>query len=1504
MIEWNDPAITTEQIREIMQQTYQPKQIYLCRPDSKVYNVINGIETSTVTLSQHLRDYWVLEFDVYRQIGIDGEWYDTQCYEMLHNHMELVIPEIGYFQMHEPEIQNSGMVDEYKHVMAYSCDKELEDKDYIGLKINTGETDSREYLAENNIDEFGFAKQNVSFYYPSRPDLSLIHIALEKVPQWSVDDIDIDPLLWGVRLQVNEDSINIWALFNTIIAPKADCIFVFDIMNRKVKAYSKKRLDRNDVFDTNIFIGLRNLQKKLNVTVDENSIYTRFNVYGNDDLDIRQVNYGDPRIFDLSWYCNENYFKTQESANKVKTWQKFREDNVQLFADYQKVLANLKEEMDNIMYKVPADEDYWEQWDEMGQDQLYESLRYHTATLEMLQQSVEALDEDGNPIKILDPDGNIDHAAYLELLYAKENGYGGYYTYLETYKYIIPNILVAISNLGKIPEKKEEYIKEYETNWELYGIEELVNRRSVIEAQLEGLANYSRPWNELSMAEKASYSDSSRQYGVAGRDKYVELYNQVGYVTEDGTYYNDDEILSDGETSMPPKGTLNYQLLVLRNRYRDLETQYDLTQNEVNELVNKVSIDNPLWGFTEAEKYVINKLMIDTDYSNENIVITSLTTGATRVDSSYELYTDALNKLSEAAQPQFKFTVDLENFLEIVQFRDWIDDLKLLNFIRLGVRDDFAVKMRIIGITFNPCEKQPDLQLEFSNFISGRNGRTDVYDLLDTMMSPSKNSFTLTSSTKIDQDFATNLLKTLIQTQTFSNKVNDIISTNQLVANTAQISSLVADMISTSYIEADKIKGTSAEFEEMFSQYVNADFITTQILNADEGRFQELTTQILTFAEDSIINIAGQQITPQAIINGLANANASDFTNLDAETAFIKNILTVGEAGITQITEDTIATATINADQINVTDAFVRDVLTVGEAGITRIAEDSVTTENVIAKLVDADFGDFERLEAGSAFIQTILTVGEAGITQITEDTIATSTINADQINVTDAFVRDVLTIGTDSITTIAEGTITTEKVVAQLLEAEDADFENLTANNALVKGILRVGENGITEIASNSITTENVIAKLVEAEEGDFDQLNANSAFVRNIFQVGTDSITTIAEGVVTTEKVVAELIQANEGDFKDMTANTALIREILRVGESGITQIADDTITTDRVVTRLMEAEEADFENISADNAFLGYLQSNLIISSEIQVDDLKAKLATIDVANIEQLYANNAFVRSLQSLSSTAATSVINDAYIYNAVANKIAVADLKAGDITVSNSMRIVSDNGKMIMNGSALQILGKDSNNNDYVGVQLGYDTNDNPSLILRNEDGAVVLSPSGITEDAIADELIKNDMIKNGTISESKLNFNVMKQGDSITIEQITTGGGSFGAEYTTFKNGTNDALGDIRDGMEQLAYQVVIETPNGKNLRGGNITLNAKVYKNYVDVTSQYDPSCFTWKRHSTDPSGDATWNAAHSTGTKSLILTGNDIVMEADFECIFEVADISVSSSGSGGE
>lgn len=1319
------------------------KKIYLCTPARDKITVLNGIQTDTVDFHAVAKGYSELSFEVDRFLSIDGEFVESNGYEDLKPYMYLFLEDIGYFQMQAPSVNNDGNR-ETKSVVAYSAEKEFEDKDWQGIKINTGEDDSYERLVDGNLDDLKQTITYITMVNEQKPKLSFLHLILEKVSQWSIGHVDTR-LKTAKIPSLDIDNENLYAVMTSEVAPRMSCIFIFDYYNFTINVYHRDNLD----FDTGLFIGFRNLAQNIDYSVDDGSIFTRFSVMGDDNLTFETYNYGDEHVFDISYFLGEPYME-QELADKIQDWIQFRDDHRQEYIDLSTEYDKINNLLYTAKYRVPADEDYWKNWDNLnleGDDGLLAQQKTFNLLLKALQVSVdtrdesEKYDENDNYLPKKNDNDEVDHEWYLNLLYENIDEYSGYYTYLDIVTYILPYIEIAISNYGKPDYQKIKPVDDAAENWALYGYVELDGiRKSYEEDLIDRLAKYSKDWEDMDEEERLekqlNYKDEEGYENSPGRKEYKKLKEALG------------------NTDGSDEGTIYYYLKILKEQIDEFEAQlkdiadkvgeynnlarYDVTQEEVDEmtLVSQDVINDRLPLFTQDEIDLITTLFHDTDYQNTNILITNRYSPAEIMGAKKDLYDDAQDKLYEVAQPQYTFSVSLDNFMRLVEYKDWANEFDpsyvnpslvdldtspangLLKFVRLGIRDNYSVKLRVIGYRWNPCEVTPELQLEFSNMIVSKSGRTDFTQLLDTENNRgAKNSISVgLGNSNSDREYIDRLLELITANSIFTKAVSGIASGTTGGTDSVYVEGLISDYLSSVHVEADTINvgnitGTRGEFEDLFAEYLKADTIVTKLITAEEGEFDTLTA----------------------------------------------NIIRVGEAGITQITEETISTATINADQINVTNQFVSDVLRVG----------------------------------------------------------------------------------TDTITTIAGGAVTTEKVIASLVDAQSGDFDDLTANTAFIEYL----NSGIIE--ADQVTAHAVVAALVEAEQGDFDDLTANTAFIEYL--------------------------------------------------NSGV--IEAQSITGQQIIAGIVDLENASDFSLLADSAFIDYLESNLIIASEIRVDDLKAKLATINVADIDQLYADSAFITSLQSLASTAAESRIDAAYIKNLVAGNVAVSDLKAGDITVSDSMRIISDNGNLIMNSSALQILGTDSNGDPYVGVQLGYATNGQPSLVLRNEDGSVIIDPTGITQDAIADGLIINNMIHTGTISEDKLGFSVMKQGDTISIEKVMTGSGSFGVEYTEFKNGTNSALNDLRQDIEDSAnYDLYIETPNGTNIWGGNIQLNVKLLKNNVDVTDDFDASCFIWTRTSRDHDADIYWNSNHNQGAKVITITGNDVRMNADFQCKFEYENITV--------
>ena len=276
-------------------------------------------------------------------------------------------------------------------------------------------------------------------------------------------------------------------------------------------------------------------------------------------------------------------------------------------------------------------------------------------------------------------------------------------------------------------------------------------------------------------------------------------------------------------------------------------------------------------------------------------------------------------------------------------------------------------------------------------------------------------------------------------------------------------------------------------------------------------------------------------------------------------------------------------------------------------------------------------------------------------------------------------------------------------------------------------------------------------------------------------------------------------------------------------------------------------------------------------------------------------------------MQSLSSTTAQATITDAYIYNAVAGKIAVADLAAGDIVLSNQMRILSENNGtegMVMSGSEIQFL----DGNGDPSISIGYNTvpdgqggttvdYDHPSIIIKDANGSVMLNSSGLSQGDIG----LAPMIQSSSISKSQLNFPIVDTdaNGNISITNIKDGSGNnFGVEYTTFKNNTANALEEIES---TKMYRVVVESDNGNIFKNGDIncTLSCRVYSWDDDVTDDINAANFTWTRKSKNATSDAQWNANHSGGTKTITITSSDVYGRSVFKCTVTLPDGTVQSS-----
>ena len=1098
----------------------QPKipVVYLGTPNHVIVCAVNGIREESFDLELNLTDTSRISFEVDRYVDIFDKKVESNVYPLIDLLMRIYIPDIGWFLLNAPTVSNDGQ-SEYKTITGESEEIEMVDHDIRNFKVNKGTTDSYEMLVDGNVDIIDgveFAKEQVKFCDKKNPELSFLHILLKvsDLHGWTIGEIDSTPKEYlyyddgelKKKYTLLSDEIgsfdvkiqDLYSFLTQDVAQFFNCVFIFNTKNMTINAYRPENLGK----DTNINIGFRNLQQSNEIEVDESNLFTRYTVYGEDELSISYVNFGSEVIEDIDYFLNEKYLRTSTIA-KYKLWKNDVEKQRPIYIENTKLYNKQLSIISELKNRVPLD-DCSTDWSTFEDEKLLEAQANYQAQLK------------GYESYYVDEDGNFDEAA----LQASPD-VNDYYQIKDV---ILPSIAIEISNRNLPPDADpEDYIKTYETDWKLYGLDELEvkltvykNRKKVLEAN-----GYDKPFDEnkhsKDMWEKlhAEYEEILKQLDA----NFYQLTDELNNLLTDQT----DSILVLDNTSYSGSCQKAYNTRLNEvNAATELLNQYDEARKKSATLVQKDTWKNGDITFSDFDLSSLSKLYKDGSYENVNMFLTASDDAVTAIDEQLKLLSAAQDDLYTASHPQYIYTTSLDNFIATYDYANYAQNLNIGDFVYLGVRDDYVVKLRVINMSYNPLVMDNNLSITFSNMLRSRFGRNDSVYLLQSARAGSKSS-SQGNGNNYDKNegvsLTPGLIQKLLQSGAFSNKVNELI---------------------------------------------NNEF-----------------------------------------------------------------------AGF-------IGTAT--------------------GGGV------SITIEELNAKMI---------------------------------------------------------------------------KVV---------DI---------------VGENGFFEYLQT---------KLINAD------------------------------------KVVAE--------------------------------------------------------------------------SAEIK--SLKAKIGVID-----DLLAGNVSGETGQFIHLTVKNTKIDEAVIKNMIASSILVSDLKAGDITLSDAMRIVSDNGSMVMNGTTLQIKGYKPSGEEYVAIQLGYDKNANPSLIICDENGSIMLDGSGLHEGIVPDNFITTGMIGDSQVTENKINKDNMQEwtdssGNKVfDVSKMYYGKDKFEVSYNT-----------IKETVEKTSFNLKIFTTKGSTLtlRNPSTELYVRLYNVDKDVTDSYPDSCFIWTRESSDNASDVYWNEAHKNGSKTLVVNKKDIFNGARLSCSFYMNEIKI--------
>lgn len=444
--------------------------------------------------------------------------------------------------------------------------------------------------------------------------------------------------------------------------------------------------------------------------------------------------------------------------------------------------------------------------------------------------------------------------------------------------------------------QSENIIKAYETDWKLYGISELKVKISTYDSCIKELkkSGYADGYNPLSGYEEAYFTQMHQKYL-----DYLNLKDQAEAALK--------ERQAEYDKAKKP------EIQEKRNQIAK-----DVLLENFGKVQNKYS------AFTDKETYIIKSLYSQSTYTNENIIVTTLDSTADAVDKSKVLYDDALEELYVESHPQYTYTDDVENVYALPEFKEYHEQLAVNDFVRVGITDTNYIKLRVIEITYNPCDLDESMEVTFSNMIQYKAKRNDYNTLLnDALNTSNRNGGRVNSvnkSSTSDYVITSEAIKQIFSNPLFNSMLGGTTTGGTGSGGTITAGMIVAELVKAKEGIFDKLTVDTAFMKYLDVKLVSADKITTRILEAEQANIEKLSAKII---ESNQIN--ADMINVKNLLAGNAGVG-----NLQAIHLTAQNV-TIDQAVITDLIAKKMTVADLNTHTATA-DEFM--IISSGKAGI------------------------------------------------------------------------------------------------------------------------------------------------------------------------------------------------------------------------------------------------------------------------------------------------------------------------------------------------------------------------------------------------------------------------------------------------------------------------------------------------------------------------------------------------------------------------------------------
>lgn len=691
----------------------------------KHLGTIENINTSSINCDFNMNSCQEISFEVYKELN----GHKCSLWDSIKDLKYIYVPDFNeYYEITVSLSEDNNTV---KSITGKSaCEAELGQRLLRDFECNT-ESDilRNDYLP-------------TIFYNPENETASLLHRVLhDKCPDYKIEYVE--STLVNIQRTFSCSETSVYDFLIDDVAEEIGCLFTFDSVNRYISVHDLKcncnschyrgdfigdcpECGSSDIkkgfgLNTNIFISRKNFADLISVEGDTDSVKNCFRITGGDDLMTATISNCNPNGSSYIYRFSDE-FKADMPKELVSKIQSYDNLYNQLKDDYHENTIKLYEAIDQELYLTS------EMMPTVTLPTTSAIQELNTISTNFKSVSVQSITTLSKTSADLAVKGMV--KVIIDSRYE-----------FEIISSTLSDLIDGTSRVwtGKFKVKNSSDEKDVAENTDNISVEIVGNNYEQyiyqkIQKTLDKNDSLFLSVFEISDLEdfKIALKDYCLDRLSAFESSYqtcIEVLIENGVTDQNATFFDVDLYNTMYKPYYDRIVAIQEEMVIRESEITEVQKinkhYSDLRNNIQKQLDFKTYIGEDLW-------IIFCSYLREDTYSNSNYISDGLS-NIELIDRANELFETAQNEIYKASELQITLTSTLENLLSIKEFKDFIDEIDIGNWIICKVNDNlYKLRIIYIGIDYGDLS---NISITFSNIIKIKNNVSDTESIFSQTQS-------------------------------------------------------------------------------------------------------------------------------------------------------------------------------------------------------------------------------------------------------------------------------------------------------------------------------------------------------------------------------------------------------------------------------------------------------------------------------------------------------------------------------------------------------------------------------------------------------------------------------------------------------------------------------------------------------------------------------------------------------------------------------------------------